>query len=66
VWTQVIDARIWMLQAWFSFREESDDANRWVRKAGAEHYGEHLGRLRSWVGELIDLRTRPRVDERDP
>jgi hypothetical protein len=42
-----------------------DAANRWVRKAGAEHYGEHLDRLRAWVAELIDLRTRPPVDERD-
>jgi hypothetical protein len=41
-------------------------ANQWVRKAGAEHYGEHLGRLRAWTAELIDLRTRPPVDERDP
>jgi hypothetical protein len=37
-----------------------------VRKAGAEHYGEHLSRFRDWVAEVIDLRTRPKVDERDP
>ena len=66
VWTQAKGARIWMLQAWFALREPGDAANRWVRKAGAEHYGEHLDRLRAWVAELIDLRTRPPVDERDP
>ena len=66
VWTQATGARIWMLQAWFALREPPDAAIRWVRKAGAEHYGEHLDRLRAWVAELIDLRTRPPVDERDP
>ena len=33
--------------------------------AGAEHYGEHLGPLRAWVAELIDVRTRPPSDEWD-
>jgi hypothetical protein len=66
VWMQANGARVWMLQAWFALREPDDSANRWVRKAGAEHYGEHLDRLRAWVAELIDLRTRPPVDERDP
>jgi hypothetical protein len=66
VWTQVNGARIWMLQAWFALRKPDDAANRWVRKVGAEHYGEHLDRLRAWVAELIDLRTRPPLDERDP
>ena len=66
VWTQANGARSWMLQAWFALREPSDAAGQWVRKAGAEHYGEHLDRLRAWVAELIDLRSRPPVDERDP
>jgi hypothetical protein len=66
VWTQANGARIWMHHAWFALREHDDAADRWVRKAGAEHYGEHLDRLRAWVAELIDLRTRPPVDERDP
>jgi hypothetical protein len=59
-------ARAWMLEAWFGLRDRSRAANQWVRKAGAEHYGEHLDRLRVWTAELIDLRTRPLVDERDP
>jgi len=66
VLAQATGARAWMLEAWFGLGGRSNAANQWVRKAGAEHYGEHLDRLRTWVAELIDLRTRPRVDERDP
>jgi Mycothiol maleylpyruvate isomerase N-terminal domain len=29
------------------------EADRWLRKAGPEHYAEHLPRLREWVKELI-------------
>jgi hypothetical protein len=28
------------------------EADRWLRKAGPEHYAEHLPRLREWVKEL--------------
>ncbi len=66
VWAQTNGARGWMLEAWFALRGPDDAALQWVRKAGAEHYAQHLGRLRVWVAELIDLRTRPKVDERDP
>ena len=66
VWEEATNARVWMLEAWFRLREPDDAAAEWVRKAGAEHYAEHLPRLRSWVSELVELRTRPRVDERDP
>lgn len=52
VWAQAHAARTEMLAAWFALRERSDDADRWVRKAGAEHYGEHLGRLHEWVAEV--------------
>jgi hypothetical protein len=48
-----------MLEAWFGLRGPDEAANQWIRKTGAEHYGEHLTRLRDWVDELIDLRTRP-------
>jgi hypothetical protein len=66
VWAQSAAGRVWMLEAWFGLRGRSMAANQWVRKAGAEHYGEHLDRLRAWTAELIDLRTRPWVAERDP
>jgi hypothetical protein len=65
VWAGTNGARAWMLEAWFGLREPSDAANQWVRKAGAEHYGEHLGRLRAWVAEVIYLRTHPRLEEWD-
>lgn len=63
VWARTVGARAWMLEAWFALAAPDEAANQWVRKAGAEHYGEHLGRLRGWVAEVVDLRTRPTVDE---
>jgi hypothetical protein len=63
VWANTTGARAWMLEAWFGLRGPDEAANGWIRKAGAEHYGEHLGRLRDWVAEVIDLRNRPVVDE---
>jgi hypothetical protein len=63
VWAQTIGARGWMLEAWFGLSGPDEAANQWIRKAGAEHYGEHLSRLRDWVAEVIDLRNRPVVDE---
>jgi hypothetical protein len=65
LWTQAAVARAYMLEHWFAQRGPSDAANWWVRKAGAEHYGEHLPRLRKWVGELVEARTRPPSDEWD-
>ena len=66
VWAQTTAARAWMLEAWQGLSGPDEAANWWIRKAGAEHYGEHLSRLRDWVTELVELRTRPEVDERDP
>jgi hypothetical protein len=63
VWARTIGARAWMLEAWFALAGPDEAANQWIRKAGAEHYGEHLSRLRDWVAEVIDLRNRPVVDE---
>jgi hypothetical protein len=63
VWSRTNSARAWMLEAWFALRGPDEAANQWVRKAGAEHYGEHLSRLRDWVAEVVELRTRPVVDE---
>jgi hypothetical protein len=66
VWREAISARVWMLEAWSELREPDDIAAEWIRKAGAEHYAEHLPRLRAWVDEVSELRSRPAVDERDP
>lgn len=49
---QGIVARNRMLRAWRSLPEGSAEADRWISKAGPEHYAEHLPRLRKWVWEL--------------
>jgi hypothetical protein len=49
---QAAAARTRMLQAWSELPEVTLEAAFWIRKAGAEHYGEHLPRLREWVAEL--------------
>ncbi len=45
-------ARTRMLRAWGSLDDDTPDADRWIRKAGPEHYAEHLPRLREWIAEL--------------
>jgi hypothetical protein len=49
---QASAARARMLLAWGKLRELTPEAAFWIRKAGADHYAEHLPRLREWVGEL--------------
>jgi hypothetical protein len=49
---QAWSARTHMLQAWGALGDLPDVARFWIRKAGAEHYDEHLPRLREWVAEL--------------
>jgi Mycothiol maleylpyruvate isomerase N-terminal domain len=49
---QGVAARNRMLRAWRSLPEDSSEADRWIRKAGPDHYAEHLPRLREWVSEL--------------
>ncbi|HXI81024.1 MAG TPA: hypothetical protein VNM34_09440 [Verrucomicrobiae bacterium] len=51
-WNQMLAARPLMLGAWMHLAVRSEPADRWVRKSGAEHYAEHLPRLREWVAEL--------------
>jgi hypothetical protein len=45
-----------MLQEWQDLTEPDDEATWWIRKSGADHYEEHLERLRAWVEELIRRR----------
>jgi hypothetical protein len=49
---QAWSARTRMLQAWGALGELPDEARFWIRTAGAEHYDQHLPRLREWVAEL--------------
>ncbi len=52
VWVQAVSARAQMLTVWGRLKERTDAADRWVRKSGAEHHGQHLPRLREWTTEL--------------
>lgn len=52
--TQAQASRYRMLKVWYRLPTRSDDAAWWVAKAGAEHYREHLDRLRAWVSTLRD------------
>ena len=52
-WTQANAGRTRMLQVWNELREPTDEAAWWIRKAGPEHYAEHLPRLREWVAEVV-------------
>jgi len=49
---QASSARARMLQAWGELQELTPEAAFWIGKAGAEHYAEHLPRLREWVEQL--------------
>lgn len=55
-WNQANSARTRMLEAWRALSAPDDEAAWWVRKAAAEHYAEHLDRLRAWTAELIGRR----------
>jgi hypothetical protein len=56
-WIQANAGRTRMLQAWYELREPNQEAAWWISKTGAEHYAEHIGRLREWVAELVRLRA---------
>jgi hypothetical protein len=58
-WVQANAGRTRMIEEWYDLTEPTDEAAWWIRKCGAEHYDEHLGRLREWVAELIRLRDEP-------
>jgi hypothetical protein len=49
---QASAARARLLLAWGELPELTPEAEFWIRKAGAEHYAEHLPRLREWMALL--------------
>jgi hypothetical protein len=55
-WVQANAGRTMMLETWYDLSEPTDEAAWWVRKSGADHYAEHLPRLREWSAELIARR----------
>jgi hypothetical protein len=53
----VVRAECWsarnrMLEEWNALSQVTPDAEEWFVESGANHYEEHNGRLREWVGEL--------------
>ena len=58
VLTQAQASRYRMLEVWYALPFRDETAAWWVAKAGADHYHEHLGRLRSWVAYLQRDRDR--------
>jgi hypothetical protein len=56
-WLQANAGRSRMVETWYALKRPDDEAAWWIRKAGADHYDEHLDRLREWTTELIGRRT---------
>ena len=56
-WLQAQAARTRMLDEWRTLAVRNDEAAWWIRKAGNEHYAEHLERLAEWTEELIARRS---------
>lgn len=55
-WVQANAARSQMLEEWGRLGRRSEEAAWWIRKAGGDHYEEHVTRLHDWVAELIGRR----------
>jgi hypothetical protein len=55
---QATAARTRMRQSLAALPEITPEAAFWIRKAGPEHYDEHLPRLRKWVEEVTSGRAR--------
>ncbi len=55
-WLQANAGRTRMVEEWYALAEPSEEAAWWIRKAGGDHYVEHLNRLRDWITELIERR----------
>jgi hypothetical protein len=49
---QAAAAHAELLRAWSQLPAITPEATYWVRKAGPEHYAEHLPRLEAWLDEL--------------
>jgi hypothetical protein len=50
--SELMSARSRMLEEWDRLPEVDDEARRWFYESTAEHYDEHVPRLREWVSEL--------------
>jgi Mycothiol maleylpyruvate isomerase N-terminal domain len=52
---QASAARARLLLVWGELPELTPEAAFWIRKAGAEHYAEHVPRLQEWITQLRSL-----------
>ena len=50
--TELMAARARMLEEWDRLPDADEDARRWFYESTAEHYEDHIPRLREWVAEL--------------
>ncbi|MGH2711168.1 MAG: DinB family protein [Actinomycetota bacterium] len=50
--SELMSARSRMLEEWDRLPEVDDEAKRWFYESTAEHYEEHLPRLRDWVAQV--------------
>jgi hypothetical protein len=57
-WVQANAGRSRMVDEWSRLRSPTDEAAWWIRKSGGDHYADHVDRLRPWVAELIERRSR--------
>lgn len=57
VYVQAWASRWRMLGVWRDLPEITTAAADWLDKVGAQHYDEHLPRLREWAAQLVDLRV---------
>ena len=56
-WVQANAGRTMMLEGWYALPKATEEAAWWIRKSAAEHFAEHLPRLREWVAELLARRA---------
>jgi hypothetical protein len=56
-WVQASAARTRLIEEWYALHEPSEEAAWWIRKGAAEHFAEHLGRLREWVAAVVARRV---------
>jgi hypothetical protein len=59
VWSQANAGRTRLRQAWAALPAPNDEAAWWIRKAGVDHFAQHVDRLRVWVDELVARRGNP-------
>ena len=55
-WVQANAGRTRMVEEWWKLGAPNDEAAWWIRKAGGEHYREHVDRLVGWTAELVARR----------